>query len=839
MDSQRIKAGIIYMEGNNDKETTRITRSGSRGERNSDNTSVNEVGEEQIKKLKKRARRLSENALKEKDKIKDKPKTPAKTPSKAKKKTKEKQVDAVPKSEDENTSSQDIRQFLLQRKSNNSNTIEKNQQREVLVSQKTKETIRESKQSGSDSAESKQSESGSAEIPITCQGAEGLNHSPNAIDKSTLDNISNITIEESDYINKTKHTIEEITEGAKNHNHNKSIKEAKSESNIILPNKMDMATQCKLNNDNIFTADGEEGDIVPPDDVSNAQIWMMLNKLNMNLDRNFKGIKEDLGAVKKDITATTNKIEKIESWKTSTEEKLNNLETNKKMEDRRMKEIDTNNKQLDEKMTRLINAVSKQNVIIGEMQNKMERGEFRSMKQNLIINGIVEEENESCSEKVRTFLKDEIKVEGDILIKVAHRLGEGNGNRPMVVRFKNQNDKSKIYSNVSNLSKKVNTHEEPFYINDQLPARMNEKRIWEREIFRRNKKSVISQLQMSFSKGNLIINGEVYRPNVAVPDCEKILKATTDDMKRWKQQKYISGKEISKGNCRFIGYTRATNSFEEINDAYCHMKILHGAARHIVSVYRLAGDHPTMEGYTDDDEHGAGRKLLNAMRAAQIVNRVFFVARYYGGTNLGGIRFQGYREALESALIHQPVNEVTGKVDSMVTKAPLGMRGRGYNRHQRRSRYSYGGRQHRYNNRGTYGTSGNYEYNRTNRGLSPREPDTYWTRQKETRGPTEEEWQQYMESRFSKQTIGKLQQIQEAENYQQQVLTSNQAMAPEQDSEVTFNLGKDLTPISENAQMVASSMTSLTENWASPPLQEGYGEKTLTYAAATNPIHTV
>ena len=60
----------------------------------------------------------------------------------------------------------------------------------------------------------------------------------------------------------------------------------------------------------------------------------------------------------------------------------------------------------------------------------------------------------------------------------------------------------------------------------------------------------------------------------------------------------------------------------------------------------------------DDEEYGAGKKLLDLLREAEIFYRVVYVVRYYGGTHLNNDRFVAYKEAAVSAINHYSLNTV-------------------------------------------------------------------------------------------------------------------------------------------------------------------------------------
>ena len=315
------------------------------------------------------------------------------------------------------------------------------------------------------------------------------------------------------------------------------------------------------------------------------------------------------------------------------------------------------------KIDLLVNAMVRHEALIGELASKAENVELRSMKQNLIITGIQEEDKESCGAKIDSFFKNKLELTQVPAVKVAHRVGEGQ-NRPMVVRLKSARDKGVIYKNVSNLKEKKNAEDKAYFVNDQLPARMNEQKIWEKQVFKKYKSSVAHQLTLSFKRGKLMVNGEEFKQKITAPSERQILQADEKEIIEWRKWKCVEGREIRKYNCTFRGYTRAVSTHQEIRNAYCLLKMVHGSARHIVCIYRLPGVLPTDEGYEDDGEFFAGRKLLRLMENAQIQNRVFFVVRYYRGCHIGKARYQGYREAIEAALLGDSANQVTGQIDS-------------------------------------------------------------------------------------------------------------------------------------------------------------------------------
>ena len=540
---------------------------------------------------------------------------------------------------------------------------------------------------------------------------------------------------------------------------------------------------------------------VPEKEITNAQIWEMLHAVSGKIDSHKNDITVDIQSLRNDIRATNTKLQNIEMWKTQVDEKIGEMEDALKFADKTIE--DTKAADLEKKVNAISKMLSRHWDLINEIQDRTDNMEARSMKNNVIISGIEENVDESCTNKVNSFVANELELGEQLNFKVAHRIGNGKGDRPMVVRLKNQDEKSKIFKNVKSLSKKVNYNDRPYFVNDQLPAKINERKMWEKDIFRRNKKkSVAAQLTMSFKKGKLSINGEPYRPKVEVPKLQDILMADEDEKRKWAECKCVAGKEITKGNCHFYGFTRAIGSHYEIRMAYNYLKYKYGNARHIVCAYRLPGILPTDEGYEDDDEYGSGRKLLAVMRNAHVVNRVFFVIRFYGGSHIGAMRFQGYREAMESALLHNAFNTVTKMVDTLDSKEE--------------DEYE--------NSRPGYSARGGRGY----RGHSPRNrDDRFYDSKKRRNRPTEQEWQEFMKEKFSAETLEKIKNMEEAEMYQKQVLTvPTKPVLVDEDGEIQFKAAahhEKLTPISEQATNIVQAMNSMSASWASPPLEGAVG----------------
>ena len=77
---------------------------------------------------------------------------------------------------------------------------------------------------------------------------------------------------------------------------------------------------------------------------------------------------------------------------------------------------------------------------------------------------------------------------------------------------------------------------------------------------------------------------------------------------------------------------------------------------HKIAVYRLYSPHTarTEEGWVDDGEHGAGKRICEVLHKKNLTNIVVFLTRGTSGNHLGPKRFKLMEDAVESALKNRP-----------------------------------------------------------------------------------------------------------------------------------------------------------------------------------------
>ena len=127
---------------------------------------------------------------------------------------------------------------------------------------------------------------------------------------------------------------------------------------------------------------------------------------------------------------------------------------------------------------------------------------------------------------------------------------------------------------------------------------------------------------MEWKAEKLMIKGQRYQQPVTEPKNADLIKMTVEQLDTIYAIKPVHGERIYKFSSSFLGYTLATHTYQQINNAYKKLRLLHGDARHIVCAFRIPGRvlHEC-ESYCDGSEHGAGCVLLTWMRKKKIDTR--------------------------------------------------------------------------------------------------------------------------------------------------------------------------------------------------------------------------
>ena len=305
-----------------------------------------------------------------------------------------------------------------------------------------------------------------------------------------------------------------------------------------------------------------------------------------------------------------------------------------------------------DKMKLITNVVIQHDDKFEELRNELLHIKANLTKAEILIFGIIEKDKENCKEVVKNFFKNTMGIQTEIEVVAASRRGKAS-QRPMWIQLANAGVKGLIYSNVTKLKGKKNENERGYRIQDNLPETMAEPKQRQRQIVVENRKLADGQQQtMSFKKGQLYINNDVYKKKVQVPNAKSMLKMDTQELTETKDLQVTGGHTESEGGSKFVSYVCKVGNLQEVRKAYLHMRRLHSEAHHVTMAYRLTSiDKAYDEDYLDDREFNAGRKILQKLIDQKIESVAVFVIRYYGGKHIGTKRFEIHQRLVDKCLL--------------------------------------------------------------------------------------------------------------------------------------------------------------------------------------------
>ena len=377
---------------------------------------------------------------------------------------------------------------------------------------------------------------------------------------------------------------------------------------------------------------------------NNSQRQALINKCPKTMD--VLTVLKMFEEIKLSIESNTRKIDQAAQMVPAGDEEGQSLEVSK------LKEELSNMKKKNRFLNGHLGRVTQE---MKEMQHRIEMLEINCAKRMIILNGlqIRTKKNEGITD-LENFFKNYMRIEPTI---EDFFVMNSQGNIPgIVVTLLSTYDKQQIYRNVDKLPKKQDPaggKPKPMYtIRDYHSAASNEKRRRERDIMSNFKQEDGAKTEdMEYGKGGIYYKQQLYTKMVPPPDPTSILRMSVATVENIFALPITSGKEIKFDGNTFYPYTVEANSPEDVQKAYLHVKLQHPSARHIVCAYRLPG-YPLHQynDYQDDEEHGAGAKILQLLANNNITNRAVYVARYCSKHKIGNKRYEQYVDAVKSVI---------------------------------------------------------------------------------------------------------------------------------------------------------------------------------------------
>ena len=400
------------------------------------------------------------------------------------------------------------------------------------------------------------------------------------------------------------------------------------------------------------------------DQTTEAEMNLMENPQVVSL----LSVQQMFAELKGEIKTLSGKVEKIEvnqqqqaptdhvlkSCKEATQQQVNEYLESEGVDAKSLKD---DLKYFKRKTRTLTDVVQRMSVEIDELKARLENIEISTSRKAISISGFfINGQKYEMIEQLEYFFMNRLQVRATV--EEVFKMGSKEP-KTLIVYLQSMAEKRLIMQNKSKLKNLRNKENGKVYINEYQSTAQSEKRKFEKRINEENQMKA-KPLDISYSRGNMVIQGETFKPKISVPTPHELINIEPKELEAILKIKVESSDKIIQDKSIFEGFTSAVQSYEDVRQLYIKMKLIRPMARHIVCAYYLAGTEETYytQGFCDDGEPGAGRIILQTMQQNKLENRVFFISRQYGGIRMGAERFECYTQAAKQVLQAYPFNSI-------------------------------------------------------------------------------------------------------------------------------------------------------------------------------------
>ena len=421
--------------------------------------------------------------------------------------------------------------------------------------------------------------------------------------------------------------------------------EALGGEDILSPEHTDSPGSCKRYK---MDATTEENRTVL-DLRSVVEISKRVKDLKLEKDNDLKTLKCEM---QKEMKKEVDKLER--HFKKEAEESVQKAVT---MQEETIKKLEAELKSQKAKVHRLEDVLYFNSQITQDVVRRLDQMEISNAKRMAILTGLsFSEKKKDLILQLKRLFQDELHMH--IGIEDAYRLGEGVI-PPIVIIFETAGDKHAIFSAKKALGRIKGDKGASVYLNDYLPAPMNEKKRRERDITKEYKADKDDKTELTNVKGGLKVGTELYRKKVSAPGPTDLLDISPEDFDEVMKIQVLKGPQIKVKDSYFQGYVLDTDNHEKIRQGYLKIRLLHARAKHVVCAYCVPhGAKQHAHDYDDDEDHGVGRILLKELRRNDVTNRAVFIVRYCGKEKLNQQRYGAYLSAATQAMEKYPYNKI-------------------------------------------------------------------------------------------------------------------------------------------------------------------------------------
>ncbi len=320
----------------------------------------------------------------------------------------------------------------------------------------------------------------------------------------------------------------------------------------------------------------------------------------------------------------------------------------------RIHKLEVANHKLMQEMTIMKGLMQKQDEEIKVLRSRLDDQTARSMQQNVIFHNIeVKEATNDYKSVVKDFLLDKLGITADMKdIYVAHTLGEA-----AVVAKVSYDLKEKIFQNAKKKLENVKntTTQKSIFVSGQQPESMQEGRraakAKAREYEAQNESLPDNEKsKVVVKKDKLFVNNNLIKNPLPAPQPRDLFPDDPDEQRKIDNIKIVETEHQGENGSIFWGIRAKIRTINDARRAYVKVRQRYPNVTHMMAGYGIKEKDDVKYGNQDDGEYGGSYKILEHLKDEELSGLIVFVARKYGGINIGKKRFTHIKKCAELAV---------------------------------------------------------------------------------------------------------------------------------------------------------------------------------------------
>lgn len=273
----------------------------------------------------------------------------------------------------------------------------------------------------------------------------------------------------------------------------------------------------------------------------------------------------------------------------------------------------------------------------------------KSMEKNITISGIPESTDEDPKEVATEFLQTTLRIQqfptGGI-IKEAFRLGQSNPTKPRSLVIKcSMPLRELILKAAAEYRERLGRNKPEHYISTQIPDKMVEQKrlirhlIWEQkqkdEGLPHDKKA-----RIHVQNNVVFVNKQPVKRKLPAVRPHHYLLPDDELQAKLEGFEFVESKRDTVKFSTFQAYALKCSTVDDAHLAHVRVKQMNAEATHVVAAFVPKEGSGLHYSFQDDNEYGAGLKLVRFIKEQGLDEVAVYLVRNYGGFHLGPSRYQ-------------------------------------------------------------------------------------------------------------------------------------------------------------------------------------------------------